>query len=247
MPEGPSILILKEATQEFKGQTVTDAGCNNGAIDADLLIGKTITDLKTWGKHFLICFPKFTVRVHMMMFGSYRVNSHAEKPARLHLQFAHSELNFYASQLTLLNEPLNKLYDWRADIMSPKWDTKKAIIKMQEIPGLLACDALMDQQIFSGVGNIIKNEVLFRTRIHPLSEIAALPPKKLKELINEAKKYAFEFLEQKKAGTLKKHWQAYNQKNCPRDKTPFIKRDTGKSHRASYYCEFCLVKYVEEV
>lgn len=243
MPEGPSILILKEAVQQFKGQKVIAATCNNKTLDAGLLVGQTITGFKSWGKHFLICFPKFTVRIHMMMFGTYRINKHTEKPPRLHMQFKDGELNFYAVLLQLIQEPLNKVYDWSADIMGDKWDSKKAIKKMQATPELLACDALMDQHIFSGVGNIIKNEVLFRTKIHPESLVSAIPAKKVKEMINEAIKYSFEFFDQRKAGTLNKHWEAYNQKICPRNHIPFIKENTGRSHRTSFYCERCMVKY----
>ncbi|WP_454801927.1 DNA-formamidopyrimidine glycosylase family protein [Mucilaginibacter phyllosphaerae] len=243
MPEGPSILILKEKVQQFKGDKVIHATCNNGAIDADILTDQTITDFKSWGKHFLICFPKFTIRIHMMLFGSYRINQHTEKPPRLHLQFEDGELNFYACQLQLITEPLDDVYDWHADIMSNEWDTKKAIKKIKSDPKLLACDALMSQQIFSGVGNIIKNEVLFRSRIHPESLVAAMPPKKLKEMIAEAIIYSFEFFEQRKAGTLKRHWQAYHQKECPRNQVPFINKNTGKSRRASFYCELCQILY----
>ncbi|TWR25823.1 endonuclease [Mucilaginibacter pallidiroseus] len=244
MPEGPSILILKEKTQQFKGQKITEASCNNNAIDADLLIGKTIINFKSWGKHFLICFPEFTVRIHMMMFGTYRINEHTTKPPRLHLLFSNdTELNFYACQLQLIEQPLDEIYDWEADIMSDVWNSKKAIKKMLDEPELLACDALMDQQIFSGVGNIIKNEVLFRSRIHPLSLVSAIPNKKLKEMIDEAIKYSYEFFEQRKQGTLSKHWQAYHQKECPRNHVPFIRKDTGRSHRTSFYCEKCQKMY----
>jgi endonuclease-8 len=243
MPEGPSILILKEKVQQFKGDKVIAASCNNGTLDTDIITDQTIIDFKSWGKHFLICFPKFTIRIHMMMFGTYRINEHTEKPPRLHLQFEDGELNFYACLLQLIEEPLDKVYDWQADIMSEEWDTKKAIKKMKAMPELLACDALMDQHLFSGVGNIIKNEVLFRTRIHPESLVAAMPPKKVKEMINEAIKYSFDFLEQKKAGTLKKHWQAYHKKECPRNHVPFISKDTGRSRRSSFYCEECQVLY----
>jgi endonuclease-8 len=246
MPEGPIIFILKEAALQFKRQKVVAASCNNGTINTELLVNKIVTDIKSWGKHFLICFPGLTVRVHMMMFGSYRINSHTEKSARLHLAFENGgELNFYASQLKLIDEPLDSIYDWSADVMSPAWYTKKAIEKMKALPGLLACDALMDQQLFAGVGNIIKNEVLFRVRVHPESLVSAMPPKKVKELIGETINYSFEFLEQKKAGKLKKNWEAYDKKICPRDEVPFIKRDTGKSHRTSYYCEVCMRKYSE--
>ncbi|MDO3644759.1 DNA-formamidopyrimidine glycosylase family protein [Mucilaginibacter sp. L3T2-6] len=243
MPEGPSIIILKEAVKEFKGQTVIDATCNNGAIDAGRLINQPITDFKSWGKHFLICFPEFTIRVHMMMFGSYRVNSHRDKPARLHLQFENGELNFYAAQLLMINEPLDDLYDWETDVMSGLWDSYKAIEKMKAEPDLLACDALMNQQMFSGVGNIIKNEVLFNTHIHPLSKVNAIPPKKLKEMTNEARRYSFDFLKWKKAGVLKRHWLAYNKKECPRNHVPFMVKDTGKSQRKSFYCELCQTLY----
>ena len=243
MPEGPSILILKEKVQQFKGDKVIAASCNNGTLDTDILTDQTITGFKSWGKHFLICFAGFTVRIHMMMFGTYRINEHTEKPPRLHLQFDDGELNFYACQLQHITEPLDEVYDWSADIMSDKWDTKKAIKKMKAIPGLLACDALMNQQIFSGVGNIVKNEVLFRSRIHPESLVAAMPPKKVKEMIAEAILYSFEFLEQRKEGTLKRHWQAYHKKECPRNQIPFQSKNTGKSRRSSFYCEECQVLY----
>jgi endonuclease-8 len=239
MPEGPSILILKEAVQQFKGQKVIAASNNNHTLDTALLKNQTITGFKTWGKHFLICFPDFTIRIHMMMFGTYRINSHTEKPPRLHLKFKDGELNFYACQLQLITEPLDEIYDWSADIMSKDWDEKKVTEKMKAQPKLLACDALMNQQLFSGVGNIIKNEVLFRTKIHPLTLVKDLPSKKLKEMLKEAVNYSFDFLKWKKENTLSKHWEAYNQKTCPRNHVPFTIADTGKSHRTTYFCELC--------
>ena len=243
MPEGPSIVILKDAFMQFKGREVTEAGGNSKALDASSLPGQTIRDFKSWGKHFLICFPKLTIRIHFMLFGSYRINEHTDRPARLHLQFDNGELNFYACSVKLIEQPLDEVYDWSADVLSATWDAKKAIKKIKDKPGLLTCDALMDQQIFSGVGNIIKNEVLFRTRIHPLSLVNKLPPKKLKELVTEAVNYSYDFLEWKKKFTLKKHWLAHTKKICPRDQVPFCKANLGKSNRRSFYCDVCQVRY----
>ncbi|MDB5005651.1 MAG: endonuclease [Mucilaginibacter sp.] len=245
MPEGPSIVILKEAVQQFKFEKVIAAGGNSKRIDASILKDLPVTDFKSWGKHFLICFPAFAIRVHMMMFGSYKINGYADKPARLHLQFKNGELDFYNVSLLLIKEPLDEIYDWSADVLNPDWSAKNAIKKIKEQPKLLACDALMNQQLFAGVGNIIKNEVLFRTRIHPLSYINSLPPKKLKELVTEAVNYSFDFLNWKKEFTLKKHWLVYKQKTCPRDHVPFYKADTGKGHRRSYFCPVCQVLYDE--
>ena len=99
---------------------------------------------------------------------------------------------------------------------------------------MLACDALLDQQIFSGVGNIIKKEVLFRIRVHPGSTVGALPLRKRKELVEEAVQYSFDFLRWKKAFELKKHWLIHTKKICPRCHIPAIKEYMGKTNRRTF-------------
>lgn len=178
-----------------------------------------------------------------MLFGSYRINEHKDSPARLSLQFDDGELNFYTCIAELIEQPLDDLYDWSADIMNPAWDVAKALSKMKAQPNMLACDALMDQHLFAGVGNIIKNEVLFRIRLHPLSKLGKIPDEKLEEMAQEAAIYGFEFLKWKKEFTLKKHWLAHTKKICPRDDVPFIKDKLGKSNRRCFYCEVCMVRY----
>jgi endonuclease-8 len=127
--------------------------------------------------------------------------------------------------------------------MSDAWNPKKARKKLRANPDMLACDALLDQDIFSGVGNIIKNEVLFRIRLHPLSTMGALPPAKLRALVEQARAYSFDFLAWKKEFTLKKHWLAHNQKVCPRCHIPFHKANLGRSNRRSFWCERCQKRY----
>jgi endonuclease VIII len=110
-------------------------------------------------------------------------------------------------------------------------------------PDLLACDALLDQDIFAGVGNIIKNEVLFRIRVHPMAKIGDLPAPKLRALVDEARQYSFDFFEWKKAFVLKKHWLAHTRRTCPRCNIPLVKAHLGKTHRRSFFCERCQVRY----
>ncbi|RYD81822.1 MAG: endonuclease [Sphingobacteriales bacterium] len=242
MPEGPSIVILKEEVEAFKGKKIV-AVDGNSKLDIERMQGKTIQDFKSWGKHFLIVLGDFTVRIHFMLFGTYRINESKESKPRLHLQFDDGELNFYACSVKFIEEDLDKIYDWSADVMSPKWNPKKAEEKLKKHPEMLACDALLNQEIFSGSGNIIKNEVLFRTKIHPLSKIGELPTKQLNLLIKEASNYSFDFLKWKKEFVLKKHWLAHTKKTCPRCKIPFVKKHLGKTNRRSFYCENCQVLY----
>ncbi len=242
MPEGPSILILKEALQQFKGKIITAVG-GNTSIDKQRLVDQKIIDFKTWGKHLLICFDTLTVRIHLMMFGSYTVNERKDRKPRLSLQFDDGEINFYTCSVLMIEEPLDELYDFTADVLNDNWDAKAARKKLQALPDRMICDALLDQQIFAGVGNIIKNEVLYRIKVHPKTLVGNMPSKKLTELLKEARNYSFDFFKWKKENTLKKHWMAYSQKTCPRDGTPFVKANLGKTHRSTFYCNACQVEY----
>ncbi len=238
MPEGPSIVILKELVQPFKGKKIIEVS-GNSKMDIHRLDGQVILDFKSWGKHFLICFKTCTVRIHFMLFGSYRINETKDATPRLSLKFKKGELNFYTCSVKFIDEDLDEVYDWSCDVMNPLWNPAKAKIKLKEKKAMMVCDALLDQYIFSGVGNIIKNEVLFRIKVHPESNVTKLPPRKLNELIKEAQVYSFQFLQWKKDFVLKKHWLAYNKKECPRDHISFIKNQLGKTRRRSFYCTKC--------
>ena len=243
MPEGPSILILREAAARFRGKTVRKAS-GNSKLDLTRMEACRIVSIRSWGKHFLIEFRGFSLRVHLMMFGSYRIDD--RKPAatpRLSLQFDDGELNFYTCSLKYIEGPLDETYDWSGDVLSDAWDPAKARRKLKAQPETLACDALLDQNVFAGVGNIIKNEVLFRIRVHPKSPIGELPPRKLGDLIREARQYSFDFLVWKKAFVLKKHWLVHNKRMCPNCDDLLTRAHLGKTQRRSFFCERCQVRY----
>mgnify|MGYP000626718044 CR=1 FL=1 len=108
---------------------------------------------------------------------------------------------------------------------------------------MLSCDALLDQNIFSGVGNIIKNEVLFRIKVHPNSKVGNLPDSCIDEMIKEARDYSFDFLKWKKAFELKNHWLVYTKKICPRCNIPIQRKNLGKAKRRTFYCNNCQILY----
>lgn len=123
--------------------------------------------------------------------------------------------------------------------MNVTWNPTAALHKLYDIPKTLICDALLEQDIFSGVGNIIKNEVLYRVHVHPESVVGKIPDDKLRMIISQARKYSFEFLDYKKAGVLKKHWSAHTKKTCFRCNLPFHKKHTGDKKRRSFFCINC--------
>ncbi|HSQ43922.1 MAG TPA: DNA-formamidopyrimidine glycosylase family protein [Ginsengibacter sp.] len=245
MPEGPSIIIIKEEVQQFKGEKILKV-LGNSKTDIQRMSGEKIVDFKSWGKHFLICFKKFTLRIHFMLFGSYRINEQKATVPRLTLVFKNGELNFYACSIKFIEGNINEVYDWSSDVMNDEWNDKAAREKLKRIPDTLVCDALLDQNIFAGVGNIIKNEVLYRTRLHPENKLKDIPSRKINELIKEARTYSFDFLNWKKEFVLRKHWLVYAKKVCPDSTLPVIKKYCGQTKRRTFFCPGCQVLYSKE-
>src|SRR2546429_272481 len=155
MPEGPSIILLKEAVAQFTGKKVLAVEGNTKTIDKDRLLNQKVIAFKSWGKHFLICFKNFTVKVHFLMFGSY----------------------------------------------------------------------------------LVKNEILYRQRVHPESIVKKIPIRKIRSLIKDTRVYSFQFLEWKRNFVLRKHWLAHTKTICPRCKGSIIKKYTGIKKRRSFFCK----------
>ena len=242
MPEGPSLVIAKEEMLPFIGKKVI-AVSGNTKTDKERILNKKLMDIRTWGKHLLFCFSGFTVRIHFLMFGKYLVNTKREGDSRLTMQFKNGEINLYTCSVKFIEEPLDEIYDWAADVLSDLWDPKAAKKKLKAIPKTMVTDALLDQTIFAGVGNIIKNEVLYRIKVHPKSKVGDLPPKQLNALVKEARNYSFDFLKWKKEYTLRKHWLAHTKKSCSRDGDKIIKEYLGKTQRRTFFCNTCQVLY----
>ena len=240
VPEGPSIVILKEEAAGFAGRRVVSVR-GNSREPIQRMAGQRVRALRSWGKHFLVEFDGFSLRVHFMLFGSYRINARKDTPPRLGLDFDDGdELNFYACSVKFIDAPLDEVYDWSVDVMNDAWDPALARRKLRAKPGVLAADALLDQQVFSGVGNIIKNEVLHRIRVHPESRIGALSPRKLGELVKQAREYSFDFLRWKKAYVLRKHYQVHTRTICPRDGQRLTyRKHLGLAGRRAFFCERC--------
>ena len=245
MPEGPSILIIREALiPELKGKTISAASGNAG-IEMDMIVGKKIKNVLSWGKHLLISMQGLTIRIHFLMFGTYSIDKQIrqKRSVRLKLEIGKKTVFFYTCAVNLLEGDINDFYDWETDVLNKKWNPAKARKTLKEYPDELACDMLLDQDIFSGVGNIIKNEVLYRIKLHPETKIGNIPPRKLTELVAEASNYTYDFLRWKKQFVLRKNWLAHTKKVCKRCNLPFQKKYCGKTKRRTFFCTNCQILY----
>ena len=96
MPEGPSMLILKEIISPLITGKKIKSARGNAKIEIDKLPGSKVIEIRTWGKQLLICFQGFTVRVHFLLFGSYSVGNQTkpDRSLRLALIFARTSVFF---------------------------------------------------------------------------------------------------------------------------------------------------------
>ena len=244
MPEGPSLLIVKESLEIFSNRKMSKAS-GNVKVDLILLKNKEITHFRTWGKQlFIFTREGPVIRIHFLMFGSYSLDEQTKPDARIRLclELGKRKIFFYTCSVKFVEDPTDT-YDWSADVLSDSYNVPATRKKLKAQPGALVCDALLNQEIFSGVGNIIKNEVLYRIRLHPESVLGEIPPPMITKLIKEARNYSFDFLEWKKAFVLKKHWLAHTKKECQRCNLPLLKKYCGLTKRRTFFCENCQVKY----
>jgi endonuclease VIII len=235
MPEGPSILFLKDQLKLFKGKKVQKAG-GYGPMPTRWLKGKILQDILTWGKHLLLVFENGTVKVHLGLFGDVLVNEEKKVNRSFYVTFPNGSINGYVVNATKLTQPVNETYEWRTDILSKQFD--KAYIKkllLQKAKKTID-DVLMDQDIFTGVGNKIRNEALYRTGIHPQSIIAKIPPAKITKLINEVVNYAKIFYNQLKRKGVNDYFQVY-QKDYAADGSAVTMKVLKKTNRKIFFSE----------
>jgi endonuclease-8 len=242
MPEGPSILHLKQQLLPFKGKIVQHAG-GYGHMPVTWINGKKLLDIQTWGKHLLLVFSNGTVRVHLGLFGEVLISERKKVNRSFFLEFTNGEINGYVVKATKLEKPLDELYDWRTDILSPHFDKTwiKTLLKKQAAKTI--DDVLMDQNIFTGVGNKIRNEALYRAAIHPLSIVGKIPAVKITKLINEVVNYARIFYKQLQKDGVNDFFQVYQQ-NYAADGSEVTMKVLPKSKRKIFFSEHWQQLYV---
>jgi len=241
MPEGPSILHLKDHLKPFKGKFIKAAG-GYGNMPTSWIMGKKLTDIKTWGKHLLFVFSNGVVKVHLGLFGDVLINERKKVNRSFFLEFASGEINGYVVKATKLEKPLEELYDWRTDILSAEFD--KAYVKalLKKMGDKTVDDVLMDQDVFTGVGNKIRNEALYRAAIHPLSVVNKIPATKISKLISEVIKYANIFYHQLKETGVNDNFHVYQQEYAA-DGSEVTMKILPKSKRKIFFSKHRQVLY----
>jgi endonuclease-8 len=247
--EGPSLFLAAEQLAPFIHKKILSVD-GNTRIGKERLEDQKVIDIFSWGKHLVFQFKSFALRVHFMLFGSFEAEvdglsvtgdySKKNIPPRLVLSFKNGRIIMYSCSLKYIESGNSRsLYDFSIDTISPFWDASRALETVKQHPSAEISDILLDQSIFAGVGNIIRNEVLFLNKLLPWTPVSSLKDQALKKIIETIRTYVFQFYEWRKQFVLKKHYQIYRQSLCPSCHQKVTRKKTGERNRMSFFCLHC--------
>ena len=246
--EGPSLHLAAEQLQPFAGRRIQSVS-GNSKIGIERLSGLKVNEIFAWGKHLVFQFDMFALRVHFMLWGTFAATVRKQSvtgdyrragPPRLVLNFPNGEITIWAASVKFVEDPhARAAYDFAADVMAQEWDGRAALAKVRTFPRAEIADVLLDQAIFAGVGNIIKNEVLFRTRVSPFAKVRDISDRKLRAIVSDARTFSLRFLELRRIFSLRKSLEIYRRSVCPRCGSKVERRVHGQRARRSFFCVRC--------
>lgn len=168
-----------------------------------------IKEVEAYGKQFRIHLAGGRViLVHLMMWGSWGIFrkggrwSKPRKRARLVIRTnSHVAVAFSAPVVRLLSKrelgPGSKWGNLGPDPLRPDFSSREFFRRLARDPERQIGDALLDQTVISGVGNILRIEVLFGAKIHPRRPVGDLSRNDRQRLLRWTLKLMGRWLDEK--------------------------------------------------
>jgi endonuclease VIII len=272
MPEGDTLRRIAQTLQRaLGGGAVVEFESllpQLSRVDDDTPIrGRTIERIHASGKHLLIDFSgDLTLRTHLRMHGSWHIYRRGEKWKRsaygMRIRIATAEFEavgfnipvaeiFATSQISK-NRELARL---GPDLLAESADLDEVLRRFRARPEKTIGEALLDQSIAAGVGNVYKSEILFLRGIHPGRTVASIPDDSLQSIISTARELLRRnvvdarspnntwegFRRTTHRGAPTERLWVYGRGNhpCRRCGTPISFMKQGIDARVTYWCSSC--------
>lgn len=258
MVEGPGCKINGEQMRKkVSGKVIVDVKlrCSKKAgkePEFRALCGFTVTGVRTIGKELFIFLAQspICVRIHFLMDGSVRYGEtnhgkNEKSDPTIEIVFTNEKLTIFKSSVELRPtaesiEHCDFLAD--LDICSPVFNFKRAQTKIEEKTSELICDVIMDQSILPGVGNIIKNEGLFKSGINPNTLVEDLSSNLIACLVHRLRDFtAIFYMCRKNNKPLKNHLSIYEKSVCSQCGKQVTICKPGTLGRLTFFCSNCQI------
>jgi endonuclease-8 len=215
----------------------------------EALDGQVLERADARGKHLLLTFANGRVlHSHLRMTGSWAVYREGQR-WRYPASRAWVVLRAAGLVAVEFNGPVLELLEARTlgrhpvlarlgpDVLAPGFEAAEAVARVRaRVPaGLAVADALFDQRVACGIGNMFKSEVLWARRVHPWAPVGRLDDATLADLYAEARRQMAAAVAQ---GRELPH-QIYGRGACPRCRGPVQQRAQGDEGRTTHWCPRC--------
>lgn len=204
MPEGDALFrFANRLRPALQGQVIRAARSHGpGPVpQVHRIVGATCTEVRAQGKNMLISFDNgLLLRGHLRMYGTWHLYkpgepwTKPEREARLVLETDDAVVvNFSAPVIELLEErALNHhapIANLGPDLIDDDFDEADAFVRFRDPfrARLTIGDAIMDQTVMAGVGNIWKHETLFHCGVNPWRIVSELDDETLRGIIARAR------------------------------------------------------------
>lgn len=204
MPEGDTIYrsarTLKAA---LAGRTVTGFRTVLAHLarvhDDGPLTGRTIDDVVSRGKHILMYFSgDLILRTHMRMHGAwhlYRPGERWQQPGRdMRLVIATDAFEAVAFRVPVAEfrtaaalERDEAIQSLGPDLLCDAPDLAMAVARMRALGRAPLAEALLNQRVVAGIGNVFKSEVCFVARLSPATPVAGIDEASLRRVLEIAR------------------------------------------------------------
>ncbi|XP_042664382.1 endonuclease 8-like 3 isoform X2 [Tyto alba] len=242
MVEGPGCALYGES---LRARTAASEKRTSGH---DFLIGCVYRGVETLGKELFMYFDQKALRVHFGMNGSMRINPDGSKDRNgalpvLEIQLTEDTVCFFEVTVEYRNaaESKQKVRMMESlDVCSPKFSFLRAENEIKQQKTRMLCDVLLDQAVLPGVGNIIKNEALFDSGLHPAIKVCQLTDEHISHLVKMTRDFTLLFYKCRKTGSpLYKHYKVYKRPACGQCNGKITVCYLGETNRMTYFCSRC--------
>src|SRR5580698_8668876 len=181
MPEGDTVFRTAEALRRaLVGHTLTRCDVRVPRYATVDLTGHVVDEVRSRGKHLFIRVGPASIHSHLKMDGSWRITSRTKRvDYRVRIILETTDIRAIGIDLGVL-EVLERDRDEGAvdhlgpDLLGEDWDADVAAANLTAQPNRRIADALLDQRVMAGVGNVFCNELCFVSGHLPTAPVSAI-------------------------------------------------------------------------
>jgi len=231
------------------------------------ITGRLVQSVSSVGKHVLMRFSgDLVLRTHMKMNGSWHIYRSSERwrKSRRDMRVVVATADYEAVGFNIPVAEFLRASDLKRhdelrrlgpDLLGNDVDIADALARLESRGDMEIADALLNQRVVAGIGNVYKSEVLFACGVNPFERVATLSDERLTSLIETAVRflkanvsdgvspmttYSGHRRTTRRADPSERLW-VYGRSRLPCRKcgTPIDVRAQGPDVRLTYWCPKC--------